>query len=61
MWPAQEERLHRYFVFKRAAYGLEGLASLQNTILDNDIQHTDRIVRQNTGWHGLRWFLTSSL
>ena len=38
-----------------ATYGLEGLANLQNTMLNNGSQCPDLGVRQNTGDRGVRW------
>ena len=40
---------------KAAAHGLEGLANLQNTMLDNGLQCPDLGVHQNTDGHGVRW------
>ena len=54
-WPAQQEWLRRYFVFEPATYGLEGLANLQNTILNNGLQRPDSGVRQNRGGRGVQW------
>ena len=38
-----------------ATYGLEGLANLQNTILNNDLQCPNLGVRRNTGGYGIGW------
>ncbi len=40
-----------------ATYGLEGLANLQNTILNNGLQCPDSGVRQNRGHRGVEWGL----
>ena len=56
-WPAQQEWLRRYFVFEPATYGLEGLANLRKTMLNNDSQCPDLGVREKTGGHGVGWDL----
>jgi len=38
-----------------ATYGLEGLANLEITMLNNDLQCLDLGVRQNTGLTGVEW------
>ena len=38
-----------------ATYGLEGLANLRNTMLNNDIQCPGLGVRQNRGGRGVGW------
>ncbi len=38
-----------------ATYGLEGLANLQNTMLNNGLQCPDSGVRQNKGRRGAGW------
>jgi hypothetical protein len=40
-----------------ATYGLEGLANLQNTMLNNGLYCPDLGVRQNTGGYGVDWGL----
>jgi hypothetical protein len=42
-----------------ATYGLEGLANLQNTMLNNGLYCPDLGVRQNTGGFGIQWSLMS--
>ena len=38
-----------------ATYGLEGLANLLMTMVDNGLSRPDLGVRQNTRCHGIRW------
>lgn len=56
--------------FEPATYGLERLANLQNTMLNNDLQCPDLGVRQNSGGRGVgrhastkivRWNLAQSI
>ena len=42
-WPAQQEWLRRYFVFEPATYGLEGLANLLKTMVDNGLSALIRV------------------
>jgi len=38
-----------------ATYGLEGLANLRNTMVDNGLSSPDLGVRQNRGGRGVQW------
>ncbi|NCA08768.1 MAG: hypothetical protein EBQ50_01780 [Burkholderiaceae bacterium] len=54
-WPAQQEWVRRYFVFEPATYGLEGLANLQNTMLNNGLQWVGLGCSSKHSFYGIRW------